>query len=161
MISATALVLSFLESVIPMASFMPPGAKAGFSNVATMFAAVSLGFPAAACVTLIKALFAGVTRGFTAMCMSFCGGMLSTVAMYLMFRFSKAGYMLIGIVSALFHNLGQLLVACVLVGNSAVIGYAPVLLVSGIVTGAVTGTVLRAVVPRLDRITKDIKQGGE
>ena len=161
-LSAVALTLSFLESLIPVTAFMPVGAKAGFSNIATMFAASSMGFVPASAITLIKALFAGVTRGPTAFLMSLAGGMLSTAAMYFMFRFSKnSGYMLIGVVSALMHNLGQLAVACALVGSSAAIGYAPVVILAGIVTGAVTGSVLKAVLPALLKFEKTLIRKGE
>ncbi len=161
MLSAVAITLSYLESLIPTAAFMPPGAKLGFSNVATMFAASSLGLVSALAVTLIKAVFAGVTRGVTAFFMSLCGGMLSTVAMYLFFRYSKkTGYMVIGVVCAIMHNAGQLAVAVILAGNTAVFGYTPVLLVSGALTGAATGTVLRAVIPALEKVLKNTELKG-
>lgn len=161
MLSAVAITLSYLESLIPTAAFMPPGAKLGFSNVATMFAASSLGLVSALAVTLTKAVFAGVTRGVTAFFMSLCGGMLSTVAMYLFFRYSKkTGYMVIGVVCAIMHNAGQLAVAVILAGNTAVFGYAPVLLVSGALTGAATGTVLRAVIPALEKVLKNTELKG-
>lgn len=163
MLSAVAIVLSFLESLIPTAAFMPPGAKAGFSNIATMFAASSMGLASALAITLVKAVFAGVTRGVTAFFMSLSGGILSTITMYLMFRFAKkSGYLFIGIASAIMHNCGQLIVAAFLVGNSAVLGYAPVLLISGIVTGAVTGSILKAVIPQLNKtVNKTIEKGGK
>lgn len=163
MLGAVALVLSFLESLIPMSSFMPPGAKAGFSNIATMLAASVLGLVPALAIALIKAGFALVTRGVTAFFMSLCGGVLSTAVMYLLFKFSKrTGYLVIGVISALMHNLGQLAVAAVLVGNSAVLGYAPVLLISGIVTGALTGSLLRVTMPKILNITQNLRsKGGE
>lgn len=161
MLSATALTLSLLESLIPTAGFMPPGAKAGFSNIATMFAASSMGFVPALAITLIKALFAGVTRGATAFFMSLAGGVLSTASMYVLFKFSnKSGYLLIGVVSALMHNLGQLAVAAIMVGNRAIIGYLPVLLVAGIITGAVTGSVLNAVIPALTKFENFLTRKG-
>lgn len=162
MLSAVALVLSFLESLLPVAAFMPPGAKPGFSNIATMFAASSMGLVPAVAITLIKALFAGVTRGVTAFFMSLSGGILSTITMYILFKLSKrTGYLIIGVISAIMHNSGQLITAAFLVGNAAVIGYAPVLLVSGIITGALTGSILSAVIPKLDKIinNKNIKGG--
>ena len=159
MLSAVALVLSLLESMIPVAGFMPPGAKAGFSNIATMFAVTSLGFPAAMAITLIKALFAGITRGMTAMLMSFSGGVLSTLAMYFLFKHTKKlGYMMIGVISAICHNAGQLFAAFILVGNKAVLGYAPVLLLSAVITGAVTGSILKAVIPQLTKTVKYMKK---
>ena len=160
-LSAVALTLSYLEGLIPTVAFMPPGAKMGFSNIATMFAASSMGIVSALAITFIKALFAGITRGVTAFFMSLCGGILSTVTMYLLFKLSKkTGYMAIGIICALVHNFGQLIVAIIPAGNLSVLGYAPVLLISGTVTGAVTGTVLRAVMPALERVTETITRKG-
>lgn len=160
-LSAVALTLSYLEGLIPTVAFMPPGAKMGFSNIATMFAASSMGIVSALAITFIKALFAGITRGVTAFFMSLCGGILSTVTMYLLFKFSKkTGYMAIGIICALVHNFGQLIVAIITAGNLSVLGYAPVLLISGTVTGAVTGTVLRAAMPALERVTETITRKG-
>ncbi len=160
-LSAVALTLSYLEGLIPTVAFMPPGAKMGFSNIATMFAASSMGIVSALAITFIKALFAGITRGVTAFFMSLCGGTLSTVTMYLLFKLSKkTGYMAIGIICALVHNFGQLIVAIITAGNLSVLGYAPVLLISGTVTGAVTGTVLRAVMPALEKVTKTITRKG-
>lgn len=160
-LSAGALTLSYLEGLIPTVAFMPPGAKMGFSNIATMFAASSMGIVSALAITFIKALFAGITRGVTAFFMSLCGGILSTVTMYLLFKLSKkTGYMAIGIICALVHNFGQLIVAIITAGNLSVLGYAPVLLISGTVTGAVTGTVLRAVMPALERVTETITRKG-
>ena len=160
-LSAVALTLSYLEGLIPTVAFMPPGAKMGFSNIATMFAASSMGIVSALAITFIKALFAGITRGVTAFFMSLCGGILSTDTMYLLFKLSKkTGYMAIGIICALVHNFGQLIVAIITAGNLSVLGYAPVLLISGTVTGAVTGTVLRAVMPALERVTETITRKG-
>lgn len=160
-LSAVALTLSYLEGLIPTVAFMPPGAKMGFSNIATMFAASSMGLVSALAITFIKALFAGITRGVTAFFMSLCGGILSTVTMYLLFKLSKkTGYMAIGIICALVHNFGQLIVAIITAGNLSVLGYAPVLLISGTATGAVTGTVLRAVMPALERVTETITRKG-
>lgn len=160
-LSAVALTLSYLEGLIPTVAFMPPGAKMGFSNIATMFVASSMGIVSALAITFIKALFAGITRGVTAFFMSLCGGILSTVTMYLLFKLSKkTGYMAIGIICALVHNFGQLIVAIITAGNLSVLGYAPVLLISGTVTGAVTGTVLRAVMPALERVTETITRKG-
>lgn len=160
-LSAVALTLSYLEGLIPTVAFMPPGAKMGFSNIATMFAASSMGLVSALAITFIKVLFAGITRGVTAFFMSLCGGILSTVTMYLLFKLSKkTGYMAIGIICALVHNFGQLIVAIITAGNLSVLGYAPVLLISGTATGAVTGTVLRAVMPALERVTETITRKG-
>ena len=155
--AAVAITLSFLEGLIPTAA---PGVKLGLSNIAVMFAASEFGLIPALSVTLLKSLFVFLTRGATAFFMSLAGGVLSTLVMYLLFRFSKnAGYIEIGILSALAHNAGQFSVAAIMVSGESVIGYAPVLLLSALVTGAVTGSILRAVMPKLHNIDKAVKGG--
>ena len=85
--SALALVLSYLESMlIPDIPFLPVGAKPGLSNVVTMYAVNILGLGAGIYITLIKAVFALITRGVTASAMSLCGGLLSTAVMCLMIK---------------------------------------------------------------------------
>lgn len=153
---ALALALSFLESLLPPMPFLPPGAKPGFSNIITMFAAGNIGFSAATTVALVKGGFAFVTRGFTAGIMSLSGGILSAAAMYLLMRFAKKrlGFIGISVISALCHNIGQLFAAVFITGTASIMLYAPALAVFGVATGAVTGVVLRAVMPALEKMKK-------
>ena len=154
---ALALALSYLETLIPAYPGFPPGAKPGLSNIVTMFMAGSSGTPYAFFITIIKGLFAGVTRGFTAMLMSLSGGILSTAAACLLFRFAKnkLGYIGISIVCAVCHNIGQLAAACIISGTaSLVVGYGPLLLIFAVVTGLLTGAILKAVMPPLEKIAK-------
>ena len=152
-----ALALSYLETLIPAYPGFPPGAKPGLSNIVTMFMAGSAGTPYAFFIAIIKGLFAGVTRGFTAMLMSLSGGILSTAAACLLFRFAKnkLGYIGISIVCAVCHNIGQLAAACIISGTaSLVVGYGPLLLIFAVVTGLLTGAILKAVMPTLAKIAK-------
>ena len=154
---ALALALSYLETLIPAYPGFPPGAKPGLSNIVTMFMAGSAGPLYAFFITVIKGLFAGVTRGFTAMLMSLSGGILSTSAACLLFRFSKnkLGYIGISIVCAVCHNIGQLAAACIISGTATlVVGYGPLLLIFAVVTGLLTGAILKAVMPTLAKIAK-------
>ncbi len=155
-LGAQALTLSFLENLLPSLPFLPPGVKPGLSNIVTMFTAGTMGFFPALAVTLIKSLFALLTRGVTAFFMSLGGGLLSTIAMSLMIRFvkDKAGYIGIAVISSLCHNLGQLAVSIIITKTTAMINYAPVLLISGIVMGIITGIVLKAVMPLLMKQSK-------
>lgn len=153
---ALALALSFLESFIPALPGLPPGAKPGLSNIVTMFMASSSGIADAFFITIIKAVFAGITRGSTAMLMSASGGLLSTAAACFLLRSEKinSGYIGIGIICAVCHNIGQLVSACLISGTwSLIFGYGPLLLLFAVATGFVTGTVLKLVLPALDKIT--------
>ena len=161
MMGALALALSFFEGLLPAFAFLPPGAKPGLSNIVTMFAACSLGLPAALYIVLIKALFALLTRGVTAFFMSLCGGILSAVAMYLLFKKNeKIGLIGISVISALMHNLGQLAVSFFLVGSTAVFGYAPFLIAFGIISGILTGAVFRILLPAVNKLNINTSKGG-
>ena len=156
-LAAQALVLSYLENFIPAVPGLPPGAKPGFSNIVTMFAASTLGFPGAICITIIKSIFAGITRGATAFFMSACGGILATIVMVLLLKIKKNpfGIMGISIMSAIAHNVGQLIVACIISGTPALVyGYGPLLLLFAVITGAITGTILKIVMPALMKQSK-------
>lgn len=139
---AVALVLSVFENMIPALPFMLPGMKPGFSNIAVMFSLEVCSLPCALSVVAVKALFALVTRGATAFIMSFFGGMLATLVMFLLISSKKLrfGYLGIGMAGAFMHNMGQLVVALVLV-SKVVLAYLPVLCVSALLTGALTGFV--------------------
>ena len=155
---AQAIALSFLENLIPSLPFLPPGAKPGFSNIVTMFTVLTLGLPQAMCITVFKVLFALMTRGATAFFMSLAGGVLSTLAMWAATKIKSDPFGLLGasIIAAVCHNAGQLAAAAVLTGTGAVLGYAPALLIFSLITGAVTGTVLRIVMPALEKQTRFI-----
>ena len=152
---AVALVLSFLESMlVPDIPFLPVGAKPGLSNVVTMYIAGTMGFSGAVYITLLKALFALITRGATGAFMSFCGGLLSTVSVCLLIKYQDRvfSYLGLGIVGAVTHNIGQLIAACIVSGTFALINYGKYLLIFALITGAVTGTVLTLLMPRLSKI---------
>lgn len=147
MLGAMALILSLVESLVPTSGILPPGVKLGLSNIITMFAAYSLGFPAAAAVTLIKALFALITRGAVAGLLSLVGGMLSAAGICIAASLDKKrrlGFTGVSIIGALLHNFGQL-GAVVLITSFAAAAYAPILLISAVASGTVTALLLRAV----------------
>ena len=153
---AVALVLSFLEGMlIPDIPFLPIGAKPGLSNIITMYIAGTMGFPGAIYITMLKALFALITRGATGAFMSFSGGLLSTVAVCLLIKYQGRifSYLGLGIVGAVMHNLGQLVAACIVSGTFALMNYGKYLLVFALITGTVTGSVLLVLMPRLGKIS--------
>lgn len=158
-LGAQALALSFMENLIPALPGLPPGAKPGFSNIVTMYTAAELGLGQALVITALKAVFAGITRGPTAFFMSLSGGLLSTLVMYGQMILKKQPFGITGIAvaAAIAHNLGQLIVAMGLTGTPAIINYAPLLLLFAIVTGLITGTVLRIIMPALKKQSQFFK----
>lgn len=153
-LTALALVLSALELMLPAIPLLPPGAKPGLSNLVTMYAAGTIGLLPALAIAVVKGLFSGLMRGFSAMMMSLAGGIASTFVMWLLLQARKNPFGLIGlsVAGALTHNAAQLLVAAVLT-TSAVVFYIPWLIVFGILTGILTGIVLKTVLPLLNRLS--------
>ena len=152
-LGALALVLAALENLLPPLPVLPAGAKLGLSNVVSMYAAQSMGIFPALCIALVKGFFAGATRGLTAMLMSLSGGCCSTVVVWLLLRRKTPlfGYCGIGVSGALMHNAAQLAVAFLLT-SSAVLLYIPWLLLFSVLSGILTGFVLKVILPLLNTI---------
>ncbi|MDR3344219.1 MAG: Gx transporter family protein [Oscillospiraceae bacterium] len=149
---ALALALSFLESLLPPMPYMPPGTKPGLSNVAVLFTAHALGWKEAFAVALLKAAFAGATRGVTAGLLSLAGGVLSTAALCLLLRQEKLGLIGVCVICAVCHNSGQLAAACLLTGTARLFAAVPLLLLFSLAAGIVTGCISRSVLPALTKI---------
>lgn len=155
-LAAQAIAISFFENLIPAIPGFPPGAKPGLSNIVTMFVASTIDLPSALLITVVKALFAGITRGPTAFLMSLSGGILSTFVMYILFRLKSRPFGILGIAvcSAVAHNAGQLMVAAFISGTPMILNYAPFLLMFAVVTGSVTGSILKVLLPALEKQSK-------
>ncbi|NDL67213.1 Gx transporter family protein [Anaerotalea alkaliphila] len=142
MLVSAALVLGYFERLIPM-NFSFPGIKLGLANIITLMAVYMFGFREVMTIVLLRvamtAFFAGTGVSFL---YSLSGGMLSFLAMYLLVRFFRRHFSMVGVsvFGAAFHNLGQALVLGVLTGSLAVpLHLLPYLLVAGTATGLLTG----------------------
>lgn len=159
LLAALALAFSMLEGLLPPVPGIPPGAKLGLSNIVTMYAAGSLGLPWGLGLALVKGGFALLTRGLTAGLMSLSGGVLSTAVMWVLLKKTPASLGLTGVCGALAHNGAQLCVAMALTSGAA-LGYAPFLILFSLLTGLLTGTVLKLTLPPLERAA-DWLMGGK
>ena len=154
MLFALAIVLSFVESLIAPMFALPPGVKLGLGNIVVMYCMMFMGYGAAFEIAALKGLFSFLTRGFTAGVLSFTGGVFSITIMYLLQKLfkDKVNYHTLSVFGALFHNIGQLTAFSVMFTNAAPLAYLPVLTVSAVVMGIVTGSTLKVVLPALKRI---------
>ena len=151
---ALAMVLSFVESMIMPMFALPPGVKLGLSNIVVMYCMAFMGFSAAAQLTLLKGFFAFLTRGVTAGLLATMGGMFSIIIMFVLMKLlkDKVNYYTLSVFGALFHNIGQLAGVSLIFGTAFAMGYFPVLAVSAVIMGLVTGAVLTVVIPALNKI---------
>ncbi len=149
MFAALALIFSYIEVLIPLPVPIP-GIKLGIANLVVLIAIYRLGFKHAFVINMVRILIAGLLfSGVFGMIYSLAGGILSIIVMYLLYRtglFSMVGVSMAGGVC---HNLGQLLTACVLLSNTAIMSYFPVLLFSGLISGIAIGLLAYVIEKRL------------
>lgn len=146
---ALALIFSYIEVLIPF-NIGVPGVKLGIANVVIIVALYHLDWKYAMSVNLVRVLIAGLlfTGAFGAL-YSLGGAILSMVIMALLKRtdiFSIVGVSIAGGVS---HNLGQILIASFMVSNLKMFAYFPVLIFSGVASGAIIGVVAYLILKRL------------
>ena len=154
-IFALALVLTIVENALPSLPVPVPGVKFGLSNIAVMYALVFLSKGQAYSIAVLKAMFVLVTRGLIAGMLSLSGGILSlTVMLVLMTVFGeKVSYTILSISGAIAHNIGQFVVISVIYTGMYMWAYLPVLIISGVVAGIITATLLRVIIPVLRRLS--------
>ena len=103
---------------------------------------------------LLKALFVFLVSGWTAGFLSLCGGLLSLLVMWMLYYKLpfRPTWFILSVCGALSHNIGQLLGAGLILSSAMSLYYAPVMLVLGLVMGALTSLTLRAILPALGRL---------
>ena len=151
LLAALALIFSYIEVLIP---FNPgiPGIKLGIANLVIIVALYYLGTRYALLINLIRILIGGLLfSGLFGALYSLSGALVSMFVMVLLKKtdlFSVTGVSMAGGVA---HNLGQILVAAFLVSNIKIFVYFPVLIISGVISGAVIGVLAYLILKKLPR----------
>lgn len=153
---AVALVLSLIEKMFPLQAAVPiPGIKLGLANVVTLFALVSLGTRQALAILLCRVTLAAVFMGsVTGFLFSLFGGLLALAVMRLLLVKEGSWFSLCGVSigGAAAHNIGQICAAMLTLGTVDAAGYLPLLLLSAIPMGFVTGLTADAVLGHLKKL---------
>ena len=126
---ALALLLSYVEVLLPL-SIGIPGVKLGLANLASLVCLYLFGNMAAILYSL-----SGAALSLTAAALAKRSG-----------SFSELGVSVLG---AVFHNLGQLIVASLVVQNRGLFWYFPLLLLAGVIMGALIGLLTAEVLKHL------------
>lgn len=141
LLTAAAVVLGYIERLIPMPGSIP-GIKLGLANTVLLYAIYLLDTRSAFVLMILKVGLSGLLySGVSAMMFSLGGGLCSLVMMLLVKKLGGGNVSIIGVsvVGAVFHNVGQTAVAALMVNTAALMGYVPFLLVAAVVTGVLTG----------------------
>lgn len=174
---ALAMILSYVESLLPL-SFGIPGIKLGLPNLIVLLLlyesmgsddadageqartrcvkVFSQGEREALLVNGLRIILSGfLFSNLYAILYALAGAVFSFAAMYVGRRIKRFSIVGVSVLGGVFHNIGQLLVAMVVVETFAVAYYVPFLLVAGTVTGALLGLTGRELLPYMQRIGRE------
>ena len=148
--TALALIFSYVETLIPFQIGIP-GVKLGLANLVIVVALYKL--KETYLLSIVRVLLSGFLFGnYFSIIYSLAGGLLSLTVMAALKRFGGFSVMGVSLAGGVFHNIGQLLIAMVVVETYSVMYYLPVLLVAGMITGFVIGLVSNEMLKRLVNI---------
>ena len=150
MMVALALVLSYVESLVPPFVAIP-GVKVGLANIAVVFALYKLGAKAAAAISLVRVLAVSLLFGSgVSLLYSAAGALLSLAGMLLLKRVPAFSLTGVSVLGGVLHNVGQIAVACAMLETNALVYYLPFLLLSGTIAGVAVGLIAAILLKRID-----------
>lgn len=148
--TALALIFSYVELLIPI-NFGIPGAKLGLANLVIIIVLYKSDWKEALLLSVVRIVLAGFLFGnLFGILYSLAGGILSLAVMALLKRFGAFSIIGVSMAGGVSHNVGQLIMAMLVVETYAVGYYLPVLLIAGLITGTLIGIAGREMLKRLD-----------
>ncbi len=149
LLTALALILSYLESLVPV-SGAAPGMKLGLTNLVVVFALYRLGVREAGLLSLLRAVLASLLFGTAySLAYSLAGAALSFLVMAALKRSEKFSLLGVSVAGGVCHNIAQVLVAMALLGTGKLLWYLPLLLFSGVIAGAAIGALGAVITKRI------------
>ena len=158
MFVAVATVLNVVERAVVIPGVLP-GIKLGLANIMTLLSIMMLGGKDAITIVVIRCVLGAMIAGNpVSFLFSITGGLFSILVMAVLWRFFKeqASIIIISMVGAVCHNIGQLFVAAVLVNSYYVYSILPILMVSALVTGYIIGLVSKRIYGSLGETWKTV-----
>ncbi|MBE6144276.1 MAG: Gx transporter family protein [Firmicutes bacterium] len=146
---ALSVVLNLIESSIPIFNGFIPGLKLGLANTVILFVLYVFSFKDALYVSITRVFIVGILRtGLFSITFFFSlgGAILSILAMSICKKISKLSIIGTSIIGSIFHSLGQILIAILLIKTTNMIYYLPWLLLFSIPTGIITGLITKELI---------------
>lgn len=148
-LTALALIFSYIETLIPI-QFGAPGIKLGLANLIIVIILYRWGWKEAFLLSVVRIILAGFLFGnLFGIIYSLAGGICSLTVMQLLRITDRFGVMGVSMAGGVSHNIGQLIIAMIVVETYQVGYYLPVLLVSGLFTGTVIGIAAGEIMKRI------------
>lgn len=138
--ACVALILSYIESLLPPLFSAVQGVKMGLANIMIIFALYRYGWRAAGAVSITRIVLSALLFGNAwSLAYSICGGALSLLLMALLKKTDRFSYVGVSIVGGISHNAGQVLLAMIALKTREIGFYMIILSFSGIVSGILVG----------------------
>ena len=158
LLTALALVLSFVETLIPI-PIPIPGVKLGLANLVTVVGLYLIGIPGTIAVTLVRIVLVGFSFGNPySMIYGLSGSFLSLLVMAILKKTGRFSQISISVLGGIAHNIGQITFAAVIVQTSGVFYYLPFLIAAGCIAGTLIGIVGGLITGRLLCALRGIKK---
>ena len=150
MAAALAMVLSYLESMIP-AFVAIPGIKIGLANIAVVFVLYKLGWKEAVAISLVRVVVVSLvfTSNPSTLFYSLAGAVLSMLGMLGMKKTGLFSTVAVSVTGGVLHNVGQIGMACILLETNVVKYYLPYLILSGTLAGVAIGVAAALLIKRI------------
>ena len=146
--------MGYIEMLIPF-DFGIPGVKLGLTNIVVVLMLYSIGTKEAFCVSVIRIFLVGILFGnLIGILYSLGGGILSFLVMALLKKGNYLGCISVSVAGGIAHNIGQILIAALVVSSHYVLYYFPVLLIAGLLTGFLIGLLAQELIVRLRFLTE-------
>ena len=152
MLVALAMVLGFVETLIPI-NLGIPGMKLGLANIVVVIALFLFDVKTAVVVSILRIILIAMTFGnMSMMFYSIAGASLSLLSMIAISKIKSFSLISVSIVGGIMHNVGQIICAAFVVRTNGVFTYLPVLIIAGLVSGALIGIVAGLILVRLTNV---------
>lgn len=149
---ALAMILSFVESQIPVFTAVP-GMKVGLPNLVMVFLLYRAGWKETVVVSVIRVVLVSLLFGnLQSLIFSIAGALLSLTGMILLQKTKLFSPITVSVVGGVLHNVGQIIAACLWTGTAQIAYYLPVLFISGICAGVVIGLISGLLLKRLEKV---------
>lgn len=149
------MILSYVESLVPPLVAVP-GVKVGFANLVTIFMLYKVSAKETIAVSLIRVVLVSILFGrfgsVLSMIYSLVGAALSLAGMIVLKKTKWFSTVAVSVVGGVLHNVGQIIMAIIIMETSQIIYYLPVLLISGTIAGVLIGVGAALIVKRLERV---------
>ena len=152
MLVALAMVLGFVETLIPI-NLGIPGMKLGLANIVVVIALFLFDIKTAVVVSILRIILIAMTFGnMSMMFYSIAGASLSLLSMIAISKIKSFSLISVSIGGGIMHNVGQIICAAFVVRTNGVFTYLPVLMIAGLVSGALIGIVAGLISVRLTNV---------